>query len=185
MEGPERQTRMQEPTEQTDRPLEREQELRRQPTTVHDTSVSETHRHIHKMSTKEHRDPNLDINLPYRTLTNDANLAEYSTEQPNGELPGPVEPNNDKRYKLVAFVPNDPENPKNWSKAYKWWCTMVVAFTCFVVAFASSVITADIAGLSEEFGVSEEVALLSVSLFVVGFGVGKSHYWSSRSRPQL
>lgn len=73
---------------------------------------------------------------------------------------------------LVHFIENDPENPKNWSKAYKWYCTMVVALTCFVVAFASSVITADIAGTVEEFGVSEEVGLLSISLFVVGFGVG-------------
>lgn len=75
-------------------------------------------------------------------------------------------------YQLVAFEPNDPGNPKNWSKAFKWYCTMVVALTCFVVAFASSVITADIPGVMEEFGVSEEVALVSISLFVVGFGIG-------------
>lgn len=73
---------------------------------------------------------------------------------------------------MVTFTPNDPENPKNWSKAYKWWCTMVVALTCFVVAFASSVITADIKGVVDEFGVSNEVALVSISVFVVGFGVG-------------
>jgi len=52
---------------------------------------------------------------------------------------------------------------------------MVVAATCFVVAFASSVITADIAGVQAEFNVSEELALSSISLFVVGFGVGK--FW--------
>lgn len=75
-------------------------------------------------------------------------------------------------YKLVTFAEGDPANPKNWSKAYKWWCTMVVAVTCFVVAFASSVITADIAGVAEEFNVSEEAALVSISVFVVGFGVG-------------
>ena len=50
---------------------------------------------------------------------------------------------------------------------------MVVAMTCFVVAFSSSVITADITGVQIEFNVSEELALSSVSLFVVGFGVGK------------
>jgi hypothetical protein len=75
-------------------------------------------------------------------------------------------------HKLVTFEPNDPENPKNWSRAYKWYCTMVVALTCFVVAFASSVITADIPGVVQEFGVSEELALVSISIFVVGFGVG-------------
>ena len=49
---------------------------------------------------------------------------------------------------------------------------MVVAVTCFVVAFNSSVITAGIIGVERSFNVSEEAALLSVSLFVVGFGVG-------------
>lgn len=75
-------------------------------------------------------------------------------------------------HKLVAFSPNDPGNPKNWSKAFKWYCTMVVAATCFVVALNSSVITADIPGVMEAFDVSEELALVSISLFVVGFGVG-------------
>ncbi|RAL64764.1 hypothetical protein DID88_001795 [Monilinia fructigena] len=75
-------------------------------------------------------------------------------------------------YNLVTFLPNDPENPKNWSKAYKWYITMVVAVTCFVVALASSIVTADLIGVEKEFDVSEEVALVSITVFVVGFGVG-------------
>ncbi|KAI8630287.1 major facilitator superfamily domain-containing protein [Xylariaceae sp. FL1651] len=113
-----------------------------------------------------------DVNLPNRTLTNEANLAEYIVEVPSGEIPGPPQSNGGRRYRLVTFRPGDPENPKNWSKAYKWYITMVVAITCFVVAFASSVITADIAGPTKEFGVSDEVGLLSITLFVVGFGIG-------------
>ncbi|KAI1451530.1 MFS general substrate transporter [Annulohypoxylon moriforme] len=128
---------------------------------------------LSRNATKETiRDPNLDVNLPYRTLSNEANLTEYTTETREGQIPGPVEPDGEHRYKLVTFVPNDPENPKNWSKGYKWYCTMVVAVTCFVVAFSSSVVTADIVGVSDEFGVSQEVALLSITLFVVGFGIG-------------
>ena len=50
---------------------------------------------------------------------------------------------------------------------------MVVAITCFVVAFASSVITADIIGVEKEFHVSEEVALVTITVFVIGFGVGR------------
>lgn len=136
------------------------------------TVTSNTHSHLARVNTKERRDPELDVNLPYRTLSADANLDEYIHETITGEIPGPIEPDGENRYKLVTFVPNDPENPKNWSKAYKWYCTMVVAITCFVVAFASSVVTADIEGVAEEFNVSEEVALLSITLFVVGFGVG-------------
>lgn len=49
---------------------------------------------------------------------------------------------------------------------------MIVAFTCFVVALASSVVTADLKGVEDEFHVSEEVALLSITMFVMGFGIG-------------
>ncbi|KZL76619.1 major facilitator superfamily transporter [Colletotrichum incanum] len=132
---------------------------------------------LHPVATKEQIDPELDVNLPYRTLSPNANLDEYRVETRAGEIPatatsatGPDAPAGN--YKLVTFVPNDPQNPKNWSKAYKWYCTMVVAMTCFVVAFCSSVITADIAGVAEEFNVSEEAALVSISVFVIGFGVG-------------
>ncbi|RWA04796.1 hypothetical protein EKO27_g10308 [Xylaria grammica] len=113
-----------------------------------------------------------DINLPNRILSNEANLAEYTVETRDGQIPGPVEPDGRHRYRLVTFQPNDPENPKNWSKGFKWYITMVVAITCFVVAFASSIVTPDIDGVAEEFNVSNEVALLSITLFVVGFGVG-------------
>lgn len=136
------------------------------------------HRAGSHVSHKEtRRDPELDINLPYRTMTNEANLEEYTKEDPSGEINAGVStPDGKGEYKLVTFLPNDPENPKNWSKAYKWYITMIVALTCFVVAFASSVVTADIVGVQEEFNVSEEVALLSITLFVVGFGIGTYSY---------
>lgn len=133
-------------------------------------------RQLTRQSTKEMtRDPNLDPDsLPYRTLSANANFAEFTTEHPEGAIKqqavGPE--GNETEYKLVTFTPNDPENPKNWSKPYKWYCTMVVAITCFVVAFASSVVTADLKGVEESFDVSEEVAMLTITVFVVGFGVG-------------
>ncbi|KAM0454622.1 hypothetical protein ACHAO4_004430 [Trichoderma viride] len=131
---------------------------------------------------KEVFDPNLDVNLPYRTLSRNANLDEYLVETRTGTIEGPVEPpsvaqasggkGGEKHYQLVTFTDDDPENPKNWSKAYKWYCTMVVALTCFVVAFCSSVITADLIGVSKTFDVSLEVSFLTITVFVVGFGVG-------------
>lgn len=77
---------------------------------------------------------------------------------------------------VVVFADGDPGNPKNWSKAYKWYVTMVVAITCFAVAFCSSVITADVGSVAEEFNVSYEAALVPISVFVVGFGIGKHLY---------
>lgn len=123
-----------------------------------------------------HRAPTADdlVNLPTRILSNNAALEEYTQETVSGQIVREVRSNAGKveKYDLVTFVVDDKENPKNWSKAFKWWCTMCVALTCFVVAFNSAVITADLEGVSAEFGVSEEVALLTISLFVVGFGVG-------------
>ncbi|KAL5335201.1 major facilitator superfamily domain-containing protein [Aspergillus crustosus] len=112
--------------------------------------------------------------LPYRTLSNNANMEEYVNETQTGEIIKPVRSAKGQMedWKLVTFHIDDPENPKNWPKWKKWYVTMVVAFTCFVVAFASSVITADIEGPAETFGVSREVSLVVVTVFVVGFGVG-------------
>lgn len=117
------------------------------------------------------------VNLPSRTLSNRARLDEYTQETAEGTILKTVRSRQTgkyERYELVTWKVDDPENPKNWSKAYKWWCTMCVAFTCFVVALNSSVITADIESPANEFGVSREVGLLAITLFVVGFGVGKS-----------
>ncbi|KAL2832753.1 major facilitator superfamily domain-containing protein [Aspergillus pseudoustus] len=112
--------------------------------------------------------------LPFRTLTDNANVEEYVNETQAGEIIKPVRSAKGKTedWKLVTFKIDDPENPKNWPKWKKWYVTMVVAFTCFVVAFASSVITADIEGPMEDLGVGREVSLVVVTVFVVGFGVG-------------
>ncbi|KAF2171186.1 hypothetical protein M409DRAFT_63560 [Zasmidium cellare ATCC 36951] len=100
-------------------------------------------------------------------------MGEYVTEQPSGLQPVVTnKTGKSERYELVTFTPGDRANPKNWSKAYKWYCTLIVALTCFAVAFDSAVVTAGIEGPMREFGVSEEVSLLTVTLFVVGFGVG-------------
>ena len=120
-------------------------------------------------------DDNDPENLPYRTLSANADMREYTEETAEGVIPKRIisrVSGKEKEYELVTFLPNDPENPKNWSKARKWYCTMVVAFTCFVVAFCSAVITADLEGVTRRFNVSLEVALLTITMFVLGFGIG-------------
>lgn len=113
------------------------------------------------------------VNLPYRSLTREAHMDEYTTETVTGLKPVKSSVSGKERnYNLVTFVEHDKENPKNWSKAFKWYCTMVVALTCFAVAFNSAIVTADIQGPAEEFHVSNEVVFLTVTCFVVGFGVG-------------
>jgi hypothetical protein len=77
-----------------------------------------------------------------------------------------------KDVQLVTWKDGDPEDPRNWSKAYKWYITAVCALSVVSAAFGSAVVTGDFRGIEEEFGVSEVVVALSVSLMVVGFGLG-------------
>ena len=120
-------------------------------------------------------DPEDVLNLPYRTLSGNADMTEYTTETINGQILKEVQSHATgkmERYEVVTFTIDDKENPKNWSKAYKWWCTACVAGTCFAVAFDSAVITADIAGPAKTFNCSEEAIFASITVFVCGFGLG-------------
>ncbi|CCH43374.1 putative polyamine transporter [Wickerhamomyces ciferrii] len=74
--------------------------------------------------------------------------------------------------RIVQFVPEDPKDPRNWSKAYKWFVTFFLGLICFDVALASAIVTGDIEGPMKTFGVSEEVVILTVTLLVIGFGIG-------------
>lgn len=143
-----------------------------QPHQTHDEVEAADLEGMPDMAKQATRDPDLDLNLPYRTLSPRANMAEFTQEHESGVIHTTAPDDPKTEYKLVTFTKGDPANPKNWSKGYKWYCTMVVAITCFVVAFASAVITADISAPGDEFGVSEEVSLLAITVFVVGFGIG-------------
>ncbi|KAK6200536.1 synaptic vesicle transporter [Scheffersomyces amazonensis] len=92
---------------------------------------------------------------------------------PNEEDPWKYPVDSETGLRLVEFVPGDKKNPKNLSKAVKWVYTGVLGAICFVVALGSAIVTGDLTDPAEYFGVSEEVIILSsVTVFVIGFGVG-------------
>jgi hypothetical protein len=69
--------------------------------------------------------------------------------------------------------PQDPQNPMNWSPRRK---RLVVAALCcisFSASFSSSVFAPAALAVAAEFGVGEEVAILGISLYVLGFAAGK------------
>lgn len=134
-----------------------------------------TRRTLERHESRPTQDASEVLDLPYGTLNDTADMREYTEETTEGIIPKRTISRltgQEEKYELVTFKENDPENPKNWSTIFKWYCTMVVAMTCFVVAFASSVITADLEGPAVRFHVSHEVALLTITVFVIGFGVG-------------
>lgn len=62
---------------------------------------------------------------------------------------------NNEQYKIVTWLPDDKENPRNFSKAIKWNVTLNVILLCFTVALGSSIVTGGLEPQMVEFNVSE------------------------------
>ena len=73
---------------------------------------------------------------------------------------------------MVEWIPNDPRDLMLFSTSRKWLITLSVSITTLAIAFASTAYSGSIPQVIEHFHVSDEVATLGVSLFVLGFAVG-------------
>ncbi|KAF2802456.1 MFS general substrate transporter [Mytilinidion resinicola] len=73
---------------------------------------------------------------------------------------------------LVKFKENDPTNPRDWKFAYKVWITIQLGFLALAASTASSIIGPAGNTIAEYASVSREVSVLSVSLYILGFGFG-------------
>jgi len=83
---------------------------------------------------------------------------------------------------LVDWVLNDPDDPYNWPRTRKWAITAQLAVTTFTVAFGSSVYAGGLKYVVHDLGVSEELAILGISLYVLGFALGYVFYGRNRHR---
>ncbi|GJP87298.1 hypothetical protein CBS63078_10552 [Aspergillus niger] len=77
-----------------------------------------------------------------------------------------------KPYEFVTFQINDPANPLNWSRLYRWYITMVVSALVVCIAYGSAIVTGGLGLIEEKYHVSLEVAILTCSIMVCGFAVG-------------
>lgn len=68
--------------------------------------------------------------------------------------------------------PDDPGNPLNWRLARRAYQTAAIGSLAFAVTFGSSIITPALPEIAEEFGISRTVAILSLTLYVLGLGFG-------------
>lgn len=68
---------------------------------------------------------------------------------------------------------NDPKKPSNMSELRKWMIVVTTGLMTFCVSFASSVFSTTTFVTAELFGVSSEVMILGLSLYVLGFAFGK------------
>ncbi|GAA6019837.1 hypothetical protein JCM10207_003716 [Rhodosporidiobolus poonsookiae] len=67
---------------------------------------------------------------------------------------------------------DDPANPKNWSFTRRYLLVATLGATTMSSTFASSVFSSALPYVAEQYNVSEEVATLGVSLFILGYVVG-------------
>lgn len=75
--------------------------------------------------------------------------------------------------KLVTWDgPDDPEKPMNMTMKKKWLIVVATGLMTFCVSFASSVFSTTTFVTAAHFGVSSEVMILGLSLYVVGFALG-------------
>ncbi|SCU81465.1 LAFA_0C05116g1_1 [Lachancea sp. 'fantastica'] len=78
----------------------------------------------------------------------------------------------DSGLRIVEFVEDDRDDPRNWTTTMKWKYTVLLGIICFDVAMMSAVITGDLEAPKYELHCSTEVMCLCVSLMVWGFGLG-------------
>ncbi|BCS26949.1 uncharacterized protein APUU_51660S [Aspergillus puulaauensis] len=75
---------------------------------------------------------------------------------------------------------NDSENPQNWSTMKKFLVSCEIWLLTFAIYIGSAIYTPGIPGISEQFGVSNVAAVLGLTLFVLGYGLGPM-VWSPLS----
>ncbi|PIG88031.1 MFS multidrug transporter [Aspergillus arachidicola] len=73
---------------------------------------------------------------------------------------------------VVSWIPNDPRNPMEFSEVQKWSYTVLVSFVTLTVALVSSAYSGGMGQIVKDFDCEQEVAILGISLFVLGFAFG-------------
>ncbi|GAA6005595.1 hypothetical protein JCM11491_003694 [Sporobolomyces phaffii] len=76
------------------------------------------------------------------------------------------------RYLVRWDGSDDPDNPQNWSRGKKLFVSFQICLMTFSVYLGASLITTSETGLQEEFGIGRTVSVLSLSLYVLGYGIG-------------
>ncbi|KAM0344694.1 hypothetical protein ACHAPU_007289 [Fusarium lateritium] len=94
-------------------------------------------------------------NKPYRTKNIEYDGTPYLNE--NG---------------YVDFAPGDVENPQNWSTTRRWAVTFSAVLLVLNATFASSSPSGCFPSIAEHFHVSELVAGLTITLFLLGYCAG-------------
>ncbi|KAF8864616.1 MFS general substrate transporter [Acephala macrosclerotiorum] len=77
-------------------------------------------------------------------------------------------------YEVDWDGPDDKTNPRNWGNLYKAWITFQLGMLALAASLGSSIIAPAETKVARYVGVSREVSVLTVSLYVLGFALGPS-----------
>lgn len=91
----------------------------------------------------------------------------YRTKDLSDEIPPTLDENG-----YICFGPGDIENPRNWSMRRRAGVTMAAVLLVVNATFASSSPSGCFPSISKHFGVSTEVAGLTITLFLLGYCAG-------------
>ncbi|OTA39482.1 hypothetical protein BTJ68_00628 [Hortaea werneckii EXF-2000] len=75
-------------------------------------------------------------------------------------------------YVLIDFLDDDPKNPRNWTVAKKAFVTFNICLLTFSIYIGSAIYTSGLRDIIQEFAVSQTVATLGLTLYVLGYGMG-------------
>jgi len=121
------------------------------------------------------------------THERDGNVSDASSQTQVNEASGArVDPEKGKdRYVIDWYGDEDPQNPRNWSRAKKFFVTFEICFLTFSVYIGSAIYTPGLMDVMADFGVAQVPATLGLTLYVAGYGLGPI-IWSPMSEiPQI
>ncbi|TRX89137.1 hypothetical protein FHL15_009950 [Xylaria flabelliformis] len=132
----------------------------------HPTELSRIHTALSQHNSTVGRDPN---------SKNRDSLRPLPAFGGGKSLPPPLP---DREAYVVEFEgPDDPYHPQNWPLKKKLITAAILGYTTITSAFTSSIFSAATPYVAKEFGVSREVGILGVSLYVLGFATGPT-FWA-------
>ncbi|KAF4550842.1 MFS-type transporter-like protein 36 [Elsinoe fawcettii] len=118
-------------------------------------------------STEERHNTDSKINLPN---TNQNGAEEERNALRPDEKEGPVGNTGDPD--LVGWDEDDPLDPKNWKTSYKIFVTGQLGMLALAASTGSSIISPATNTIAQVVGVGQVTAVLSLSLYVLGFAFG-------------
>lgn len=81
---------------------------------------------------------------------------------------------------VVNWKPLDAENPKNWTTTYRSWLTFQIGMLSMAASLGTAITSPAANIIADDFGISHELIILNVSLYLLGFAFGPV-FWAPMS----